>query len=392
MLNNDSTRKNESAMNTWKYISLTRVVLIAAGTVLFAYSYLNLNSHLSDLHDELSNIENQLSHMNNRIQILEYLNTTAYLPLPQIFNMVKNSVVLITTNAAQGSGFVYDYAGHIVTNYHVIEGATNIQVTFVDGNVTDAIMVGEDPYSDIAVIKVNPATTTLYSVVLGNSSNLIVGEPIVAVGNPFGLSDTMTAGIISQLGRDLSAPGGYLIVDVIQVDAAINPGNSGGPLVDMNGEVAGVNTAIISGSGTFAGVGFAIPSDTIKREVPSLIQTGTYRHPWIGISGLDVTLDIAREMGLEKVQGFLIVDVSQGSPANDAGLRGGDETILIDGQEVKIGGDVIVGVDDLGVRNLNDLVVYVERNRRPGDTTSLKIIREGAEMARSLVLGERPPP
>jgi len=392
MLNNDSTRRNDSATNTWKYISLTLVVLIAVGTVLFAYSYLNINSQLSDLQDELSNIENQLSHMNNRIQILEYLNTTAYLPLPQIFNMVKNSVVLITTNLAQGSGFVYDYAGHIVTNYHVIEGATNIQVTFVDGNVTDSIMVGEDPYSDLAVIKVNPATTTLYPVVLGNSSNLIVGEPIVAVGNPFGLSDTMTAGIISQLGRDLSAPGGYLIVDVVQVDAAINPGNSGGPLVNMNGEVVGVNTAIISGSGTFAGVGFAIPSDTINRELPSLIQTGTYGHPWIGISGLDVTLDITREMGLEKVQGFLIVDISQGSPADDAGLRGGDRTILIDGQEVKIGGDVIVGVDGLSVRNLNDLVVYVERNRRPGDTIYLKIIREGTEMTQSLVLGERPPP
>ncbi len=384
----------DSTAQKWKYVSLTLMVLIVISSVLFTYAYYNMNSQLSDLRTEFSDVQSQLRGLDNKIKILEYLNTTAQLPLPQVFETIENSVVLITTNLAQGSGFVYDNVGHIITNYHVIEGATTIQVTFVDGNVTEATIEGEDPYSDLAVIKVDQDITTLYPVVLGNSSDLIVGEPIVAVGNPFGLSDTMTAGIVSQLGRQLSAEGGYVIIDVIQVDAAINPGNSGGPLVNMNGEVVGVNTAIIAdpGTQTFAGIGFAIPSDTVKREVPSLIENHTYKHPWIGISGVDVNLAIKEAMHLEKVQGFLIVEVVPDSPAEAAGLTGGETPLSIDGQEIMIGGDVIVGVDELTVRNLNDLVVYIERNKRPGDTIQLTIIRDGGEMQTSLVLGERPPP
>jgi S1-C subfamily serine protease len=262
----------------------------------------------------------------------------------------------------------------------------------VDGSITKSSIVGEDLYSDLAVIKVDTDASTLYPVILGNSSELTVGESIVAIGNPFGLSDTMTAGIVSQLGRELSAPGGYVIVDVVQVDAAINPGNSGGPLVNMNGEVVGVNTAIVSESGTFAGIGFAIPSETVRRELPSLIQTGRYSHPWIGISGIDVTVGIAEEMELEEVQGFLIIDVVADSPADDANLKGGDRTVILGGQEVIVGGDVIIGVDGLNVRNLNDLVVYIERNKHPGDAISLKIIRDGSEMTKSLWLGSRPLP
>ncbi len=176
------------------------------------------------------------------------------------------------------------------------------------------------------------------------------------------------------------------------MDAAINPGNSGGPLVNVNGEVVGVNTAIVSESGTFAGIGFAIPSETVRRELPSLVQTGRYDHPWIGVSGTDVTVDIADEMALEEVQGFLIIDVVPGSPADDANLEGGDRTALIGGQNLTVGGDVIVGVDGLHVRNLNDLVVYIERNKLPGDTISLKIIRDWNEMTKSLLLGSRPLP
>ncbi|MCK5592839.1 trypsin-like peptidase domain-containing protein, partial [Candidatus Bathyarchaeota archaeon] len=270
--------------------------------------------------------------------------------------------------------------------------ANTIQVSFLDGNITDANRVGEDPYSDLAVIKVNPDITKLYPVVLGNSSELAVGEPVAAIGNPFGLSDTITAGIVSALGRDLEAPGHYRIVDIIQVDAAINPGNSGGPLVNLEGQVVGVNTAIISGSGTFAGVGFAIPSDTVRRELPDLIATGQYKHPWVGITGIDVNLAIAQHIGLEKPQGFLVIDVIPDSPAEDADLKGGNQTVVIDGREIKIGGDVIVGIDGLNVRTLNDLVVYTERNKRPGDTVSFTIIRDGQEITKSLTLGERPPP
>ncbi len=384
-LSNDSSIK-------WKYTSLVLVAITIANALFFAHFYLEMTSQLTDLQTEFSEVQSQLRGLNNKIQVLEYLNETTYLPLPKIFDLVQNSVVLITTDLGQGSGFVYDDTGHIVTNYHVIEGASTIQVTFVDGNITRASIVGQDPYSDLAVIEVNTGITTLYPVVLGNSSKLTVGEPIVAIGNPFGLSDTMTAGIVSQLGRELSAPGGYAIVDVVQVDAAINPGNSGGPLVNVNGEVVGVNTAIVSESGTFAGIGFAIPSETVRRELPSLVQTGRYDHPWIGVSGTDVTVDIADEMALEEVQGFLIIDVVPGSPADDANLEGGDRTALIGGQNLTVGGDVIVGVDGLHVRNLNDLVVYIERNKLPGDTISLKIIRDWNEMTKSLLLGSRPLP
>jgi len=200
---------------------------------------------------------------------------------------------------------------------------------------------------------------------------------VAAVGNPFGLSDTITSGIVSALERTMDAPGGYVIIDVIQVDAAINPGNSGGPLVNLKGQVVGVNTAIISSTGTFAGIGFAIPSDTIKREIDSLIENGTYKHPWVGVGGVDVDLATAQELGLEKPLGFLITSVNSSSPAEEAGLQSGD---------------VIVGVDDLAVNKITDLVVYIERNKRPGDWINLAIIRSGHEINISLELGERPLP
>ena len=212
------------------------------------------------------------------------------------------------------------------------------------------------------------------------------------MGNPFGLSDTITAGIISALGRTLDAPGGYVIVDIIQVDAAINPGNSGGPLVNLEGQVVGVNTAIITSTGTFAGVGFAIPSDTITREIDDLIEDGAYKHPWVGVAGVDVNIAIAQYIGLEKPQGVLIVEVVSGSPADLAGLQGGDKSVIIDGQELLVGGDVIVGIDDQPVRKITDLVVYTERNKRPGEWIDLTVIRNGREIIISLELGERPLP
>ena len=363
------------------YISLVLLALLALNSFFFAYTYFNVQSQLSDLQSSLSDQKRQLQGLQQRIQILQYVNKSAYLPLPQIYDLLKNSVVLITTETQTqtvlGSGFVIDEEGHIVTNYHVIEGAEDIEATFIDGNIIEATVVGTDIYSDLAVIKVEATSETLHPVVLGNSSDLIVGEPIVAIGNPFGLSDSMTAGIVSQLGRELSAPGGYAIIDVIQVDAAINPGNSGGPLVDMNGDVVGVNTAIISGSGSWAGIGFAIPSDTVKRELPSLIETGEYKHPWIGVLGQDVNVDIAKEMGLTKVQGVLIVEVLPDSPADTYGLK-------VD--------DVIMSIDDVNVIKLNDLLVYMERNRHPGDWIDLTIIRNGEEINISLKLGERPLP
>lgn len=381
-----------SSSNKWMYVSFVLIAALILNSSIFVYTYLNVQTQFSTLQTSLDAQEQQLQDLQQQIDILNYANETGLMPWPQIYEQIKHSIVLIQTEIGLGSGFVIDHEGHIATNYHVIEGANTIQVSFLDGNITDANRVGEDPYSDLAVIKVDPDITKLYPVVLGNSSELVVGEPVAAIGNPFGLSDTITAGIVSALGRDLEAPGHYRIVDIIQVDAAINPGNSGGPLVNLEGQVVGVNTAIISGSGTFAGVGFAIPSDTVRRELPDLIATGQYKHPWVGITGIDVNLAIAQYIDLEKPQGFLVIDVIPDSPAEDAGLKGGNQTVVIDGREIKIGGDVIVGIDGLNVRTLNDLVVYTERNKRPGDIVSLAIIRDGQEIIKSFTLGERPPP
>jgi S1-C subfamily serine protease len=363
--------------NKWAYAFVIIFAILILNTGIFIIAYFNIQKQLSTLQTSLTNQERQLQDLQQQFDILNYINQTSLMPWPEIYDQIKHSIVLIQTNIGLGSGFVYDREGHIITNHHVIEDATTIQVTFLDGNITHAVVRGEDPYSDLAVIKVNPDVTTLHPVVLGNSSALTVGEPVAAIGNPFGLSDTITAGIVSALGRDLEAPGGYLIVDVIQVDAAINPGNSGGPLVNLKGQVVGVNTAIITATGTFAGVGFAIPSDTIKREIDDLITFGTYKHPWIGIAGVDVDLAIAQELELEKPLGFLITDVNSSSPAKEAGLQSGD---------------VIVGIDDQPVRKLSDLAVYIERNKRPGDQVTLTIIRNGKQLDINLILGERPPP
>ncbi len=202
----------------------------------------------------------------------------------------------------------------------------------------------------------------------------------------------MTQGIVSQIGRTMQATGGYLIVGVIQLDAAINPGNSGGPLLNGKGEVIGVNTAIQSETGVFSGIGFAVPSNLVKRVVPSLIAYGEYRHPWIGISGRDVSIEIAEKMELEETKGFLIIDIVEDSPADKAGLRGGTRTEMIENQEIKIGGDVIVGVDNTNVSRLEDVLVYLEFNKSPGDEIIFRIIRNGELMSVEVFLGERPLP
>jgi S1-C subfamily serine protease len=278
-----------------------------------------------------------------------------------------------------------------VTNHHVVSGADAIEVTFLDGTTLKATLVGSDPYSDLAVIKIE-ARKTLVPVVLGDSSELYVGETVLAVGNPFGLSGSMTKGIVSQLGRTLQTSGNYLIVGVIQVDAAINPGNSGGPLLNLKGEVVGVNTAIASMTGEFAGIGFAIPSNLVKKVVPAIISQGYYPHPWLGISGLDVTPAIAEAMNLPNATGFLVTEVLKGSPAAEAGLRGGTNVAVIEGVKVPIGGDVIVGVDQIRVRQLLDLLVYLEYQKNVGDQVKLRIIRDGVEEELTVRLGERPPP
>ncbi len=318
--------------------------------------------------------------------------------LIEIFEKDESGVVKVnvqrseTANVANGvgSGFVFDKKGHIITNAHVINDAKKIIITFLDGRSYNAEIIGIDEFTDIAVIKVSADLTLLHPLALGDSSNLKVGETIAAIGNPFGLSGSMTSGIVSQLGRLLPSGAGYSIPDIIQTDAAINPGNSGGPLLNMRGEVVGINTAIQSTTGEFTGVGFAIPSQTIAKIVPTLIERGEYDHPWIGISGRDIDPDLAKVLGLKDTVGFLIVTVVENSPASKAGLIGSDKIIEVEGVNYTIGGDIIVSVDGIEVRKIDDILIYLQRAKSVGDEMVLEILRDNRTTDITVILQERP--
>ncbi len=394
--------------NRWAYVSVALIVILFVQIGLFSYVMTSFQRDFSEIqfqHDllmsEYSSLKVSFESLEAYLSQLQDLNITSPsggLSTVEIYDLAENSVVLITVKEqtlsglqpfAEGSGFVYDMDGHIVTNNHVIENADVIEVTFSDGTIIKAQLVGADPYADLAVIRVDRPSTLLYPLLLGRSSELRVGENVLAIGNPYGLSNSMSLGIVSQVGRQLDAPGNYVIVDVIQVDSAINPGNSGGPLMNMRGEVVGVNTAIIQGS---VGVGFAIPSDTVSREIPQIIHTGKYIHPWLGISTVDLDPDIADAMNLNFTKGALVVNVIEGSPAASAGIKAGIDTTNIGGRTITLGGDLIIGVDDIEVRKLNDLVVYTERNKKVSDMITLQIVREGQLLNIDLTLGARPSP
>jgi len=338
-------------------------------------------------------VQNQIDTINNLI-----LEESKTLSLIDIFEKSEPGVVRVNTQRNQtgdeiggvGSGFVFDKKGHIITNAHVIEDSTKTIVTFLDGRSYNAEIIGIDEYTDIGVIKVNADLKLLKPLSLGDSSNLQVGEPITAIGNPFGLSGSMTSGIISQMGRLLPSGSGYSIPDVIQTDAAINPGNSGGPLLNMRGDIVGINTAIQSTTGEFTGVGFAIPSQTVAKIVPTLISEGEYKHPWIGISGRDIDPDMAKVLGLNDALGFLIITVVENSPASDSGLIGSNKTVKVDGREYSIGGDVIMAVDGMDVRKIDDILIHLQRVKTVGDEMNLEILRDGRTTNVTIVLQERP--
>jgi serine protease Do len=390
-------------------------------------------------------------------------NTVQDLTLPELFERAEKSVVQVTTTSGAGepgsfrsgigSGFVYNDDGLIVTNYHVIapsirlsselvQGEANdgvdINVAFEDGTIYQANLVGADRFSDIAVIDIpEDARNRLVPLPIGNSSELRVGQQVVAIGNPFGLSGSMTEGIVSGLGRlipsseeeqlppfpdgtplpppqDPSNPeaplqppnppsspdeelleaqrrGSFSIPDIIQTDAPINPGNSGGPLLDLRGEVIGMNTAIFSSTGESAGVGFAIPSNTLKKVVPALISSGVYQHPWLGISGTDITPEIAEVLGLSEAKGFLVTDITSESPADKAGIRGGYKIDNINGREIALGGDIIVAIDNNTVRKIDDILSYLEREKTVGDQVQLTVLRDGnIEQTLPTILAARP--
>jgi S1-C subfamily serine protease len=325
------------------------------------------------------------------------------LPIFDIFNKVENSVVQITTSVppitapnpdreqenqtALGSGFVYDENGHIVTNNHVVANARIVDITFIDGNRYTANVTGRDVYSDLAVLKIIENFTQgelAPPLTLGNSSELRVGDQVVAIGNPFGLEGSITTGIVSQTGRLLPLEEtGFSVPDAIQTDALINPGNSGGPLLNMKAEVIGVNTA-----GIFPGnIGFAVPSNAVQRIVPVLIEAGNYTHPWLGMTGGPLTSDIAQREGLERnFKGVIVDTIVKDSPADKAGINGS----ITNQYGERLGGDIITAVDGNPVIRMEDLISHLETERSVGQNMTLTIYRDGNVLEKQITVGERP--
>jgi S1-C subfamily serine protease len=312
-----------------------------------------------------------------------------------VYARVSPAVVCITApqrfGECIGSGFVIDKEGHIVTNNHVATAANELLVTLADEHTVSATVVGTDPGSDLAVLKIDVAPEALTAVELGASSTLQVGQRAIAIGNPFGLERTMTTGIISSLGRTLSRnDSNFQIAEVIQTDAAINPGNSGGPLLDSQGRVIGVNSAILSTSGTSSGVGFAIPVDIVKRVVPELIANGHYRHTWLGVTGQTITPEIVDALDLPVDVGVLIYSVEPNSPADKAGLRGGDRQMTVSGVQVAAGGDILVAIDGVEVKRFDAVVNYLASSTSVGDVVTLTVMRDGQKIDIDATLEERP--
>ena len=320
------------------------------------------------------------------------------LTLIEIFEESEAGVVRLTVMrndtlapSGVGSGFVYDKMGHIITNAHVVQDNISVEVTFPDGRSYEADIVGIDQHTDLAVVMVDTNADLLEPLRVGDSSMMKVGQQVAAIGNPFGLSGSMTSGIISQVDRMLPVEEtGFSIPDVIQTDAAINPGNSGGPLLNMMNEVIGVNTAIQSVTGEFSGVGFAVPSQTVLKIVPNLIEEGKYEHPWIGVSGTDINPRLAEIMNLTDTLGFHVISVVEQSPAHKAGLRGSNSTVEYKGVEYLVGGDIILKVDDITVRKISDILLHLQRSKAVGDEMNLQILREGNIIERTLILEQRP--
>ena len=385
---------------------------------------------------EIKNISLDNSITNSSEQLISKGNTTTFSSgaadksnlkqqdelLSEIYNKTQRSVVSITTkinpilvgkNAtsntsgifsssdpiidipfAEGSGFVYDEDGHIITNYHVLRGGTSVDVRFLDGNSYSATLVGKDPYSDLAVLQVDPSALykeNLVPLPLASSSSLKVGHHVLAIGNPLGYSGTMTEGIVSQLNIVLSdRESGVYLPQIIQVDIPITHGSSGGPLLNLDGQVVGVTKG---GTKEATFINFAIPSDTVSKVVPKLISEGSYEHLWMGISGVDLTPDLAKAMGLSDAKGYLVSYVAPNSPAEIAGIsKGHDQNrIILYGQDygVNLDSDIIIAIDDIQVRQQADLLNYIE-NKSLGDEISLKIIRNKNIMNVMVQLGTRP--
>ncbi|MBO3753922.1 MAG: trypsin-like peptidase domain-containing protein [Candidatus Brockarchaeota archaeon] len=377
---------------------------IAAGLIV---SFLLLYSELTQLNDKVESLDfavKRLSEDVSRIKDAQLSQSIVYfnVSFTELYEKTIRGIVMVTGLAKSflsedvglGSGFVVKHGAshYILTNYHVVRNVINLTVTFYNGESYPAQVVGTDPYSDLAVLNSTAPLELYHPLNMTFSSSLKVGDLVIAIGNPFGLTGTMTTGVVSQLGRTITSEftGGYAIANVIQTSAPINPGNSGGPLLNARGEVVGMNTAIIRDS---QGVGFAIPSNTILRELPFLVETGGYdMHPWLGLRGIDLNYYIARAAGLNVTYGWLVQEVIPEGPSDKAGLKGGTKTITILGTELKVGGDLIISIDEHPVKNSDDIARVLEEYAYPGKTVNLTIIREGRKLVVPVTLGKRPPP
>jgi len=350
------------------------------------------------LQDEPQDTDNGIKNVTN---ITYIYNDTS---LAALYSAVEGSVVVITGSITQisffgttytevqGSGFVYEYNTEyvIITNQHVVEDTQNITVTFSNGNAYPGDVIGADPYSDLAILSVDAPVSEFVPLQISSSSSLKVGDPVVAIGSPFGLGGTMTTGIVSQLGRTIqdSTAGSFPIANIIQTSVPINPGNSGGPLLNYQGEVIGITTAIIQNSNS---LGFAIPSNTILREIQSLVQTGSYdQHPWLGVSGTDMTYAIAQAMNIDTTYGWLITQTTPGGAADNAGVQGGTDQVRILNNRIIIGGDIIIAIDGTRIINGDCLMSYLEEHTAPTQVITMTILRDNHLQDISVELGTRP--
>ena len=398
---------------TRRFSAILIIVIIGVGLVAGGLGYLvsnmTLSGSISDLENQVSALQGQLSNLQTTPVASDQNNTYIIgenASLAPLYAEVKDSVVVIRGvtvqydvfgrayySEVQGSGFVYNFTGQmvIITNYHVVEDTLNVTVTFINGNGYEATVLGSDPYADLAVLSADAPQSEYKPLEIVSSSQLEVGDPVVAVGGPYGLAGSITSGIVSAMGRTITdETSSYPIANVIQTSTPINPGNSGGPLLNYEGQVVGITTAIVSDS---QGLGFAIPSSAILREIESLITDGTYtQHPWLGASGTDMTYEIAKTMNVNVTYGWLIAQVTSGGPADDAGLQGGTKQVTVNGQNVVIGGDIIIALSGTRITGTDDLSTFLEEHTLPDQTINVTIIRNGQEMTLQLKVGTRPPP
>jgi S1-C subfamily serine protease len=390
-------------------VSLLAIVVIAlavlAGVIgsLYYYETVQTNKQISSMQNTINTLQSeeksliQLENANGSYPGRNFFTNASWnLNAVTIYNYANQSIVTVeglqSSSQVLGSGFVviYNNSYYIVTNYHVVDGDTDISVTFSDGDAYTANVVGTDPYSDLAVLSTSAPKSEFHPLSIVTSSTLVVGQSVLAIGNPYGLSGSETIGIISQLERTIQEPaaGNYPIANVIQISTPINPGNSGGPLFNSYGQVVGITTAIVSGS---QGVGFAIPSDTIIEELPYLITTGSYNlHPYLGISSVDMSYDLAKAIGANVTYGVLVESVANPSPAASAGVRAGTNTVTVDGNQYTSGGDIIVSINGTRIINGDALSSWLQEHALPHENVELGIIRSGTLMMIQVTLGPRP--